>query len=65
VKGDLDFERLSQSIGNSGGVQYNEFLLRCSAPPLELTLFKDGRAIVKGTEDGGLARSLYSKIVGA
>jgi len=65
VKGDLDFERLSHSIGNSSGVQYNEFLLRCSSPPLELTLFKDGRAIVKGTEDGGIARSLYSKIVGA
>ena len=65
IKGDLDFQKLSRSIGNSGAVQYNEFLLRCSSPPFELTLFKDGRAIVKGTEDGGLARSLYSKIVGA
>jgi adenylyltransferase/sulfurtransferase len=65
VKSDLDFHKLSDSIGNSGAVQYNEFLLRCSSPPFELTLFKDGRAIVKGTEDGGLARSLYSKIVGA
>jgi len=64
VKSDLDFPRLSNSIGRSGIVQYNEFLLRCSSPPYELTLFKDGRAIVKGTEDPGLARSVYTKIVG-
>jgi adenylyltransferase/sulfurtransferase len=64
VKGDLDFSQLSTSIGSSGIVQYNEFLLRCSSPPYELTLFKDGRAIVKGTEDPGLARSVYTKIVG-
>lgn len=65
VKSDLDFQKLSTSIGDSGTVHYNEFLLRCSSPPFELTVFKDGRAIVKGTEDGGLARSFYSKIVGA
>lgn len=64
VRSDLDFSRLSESIGNSGKVQYNEFLLRCSSPPYELTLFKDGRAIVKGTEDAGLARSVYTKMVG-
>jgi molybdopterin-synthase adenylyltransferase len=64
VRSDLDFSRLSRSIGTSGIVQYNEFLLRCSTPPFELTLFKDGRAIVKGTEDPGVARSFYTKIVG-
>jgi len=64
VKGNLDFSEVSRSIGDSGVVQYNEFLLRCSAPPYELTVFKDGRAIVKGTEDAGLARSVYSKIIG-
>jgi adenylyltransferase/sulfurtransferase len=64
VKGDLNFSELSRSLGNSGIVQYNEFLLRCTAPPFELTLFKDGRAIVKGTEDAGVARSVYTKMVG-
>jgi len=48
-----------------GSVEFNEFLLRCSAPPYELTLFKDGRAIVKGTEEAGAARSVYSKMVGS
>ena len=64
VKGEIDFAKLSKSIAAFGTVQFNEFLLRCSAPPYELTLFKDGRAIVKSTEEAGLARSVYSKMVG-
>jgi molybdopterin/thiamine biosynthesis adenylyltransferase len=64
VKGDMDFERLSKSVP-AGAVQYNDFLMKCSTPPYELTLFKDGRAIVKGTEEASMARSVYSKIVGA
>ena len=64
VKGDIDFAQLSKSIEAFGPVQFNDFLLKCSAPPYELTLFKDGRAIVKGTEEAGLARSVYSKMVG-
>jgi molybdopterin-synthase adenylyltransferase len=65
VKGDIDFQQLSKSIAAFGSVQFNDFLLRCSAPPYELTLFKDGRAIVKGTEEAGTARSIYSKMVGS
>jgi len=64
VKGDMDFLKLSKSFP-AAGVQFNEFLMKCSAPPYELTLFKDGRAIVKGTEEAAMARSVYSKIVGA
>lgn len=64
VKGDLDFAVLSKSIAPSGAIQFNEFLLKCSIPPYELTIFKDGRAIVKGTEEPSTARSVYSKIVG-
>jgi molybdopterin-synthase adenylyltransferase len=64
VKGDLDLTALSQSMSAFGAIQYNEFLLKCSSPPYELTVFKDGRAIVKGTEEPSLARSLYSKMIG-
>ena len=31
----------------------------------ELTLFADGRAIIKGTNEASVARNLYSKYVGA
>ena len=64
VRGDIDFNALSKSISTFGPVQFNDFLLRCTAPPYELTLFKDGRAIVKGTEEASMARSVYSKMVG-
>ena len=64
VTGDINFEQLSKSISAFGPVQFNDFLLKCSSPPYELTLFKDGRAIVKGTEEAAAARSLYSKMVG-
>jgi adenylyltransferase/sulfurtransferase len=30
-----------------------------------MTIFPDGRAILKGTQDVGLARSLYAKYVGS
>jgi len=65
VKGDLDFETVSKSIAAFGTVQFNDFLLKCLSPPYELTLFKDGRAIVKGTEEASMARAVYSKMVGA
>lgn len=65
VKSDLNFAEISRTIPSSGDVQFNEFLLKCSAPPYEVTVFRDGRAIVKGTEEPGLARSVYSKLIGA
>lgn len=64
VKADLNLVELSKSIPASGAVQCNEFLLKCSSPPYEVTLFKDGRAIVRGTEEPSLARSVYSKLIG-
>ena len=64
VKGDLDLAALSKSVSTFGAVEFNEFLLKCSSPPYELTVFKDGRAIVKGTEEAALARSVYSKMIG-
>jgi adenylyltransferase/sulfurtransferase len=63
-KADIDFTSISKAISTFGPVEFNEFLLQCSAPPYKLTLFRDGRAIVRGTEEASLARSLYSKMVG-
>jgi len=46
-------------------VRANEFALRFSCPPYEMTVFPDGRAIIKGTTDIGVARSLYARYIGA
>ena len=46
-------------------VRSNDFLLRFRIPPYELTVFADGRAIVKGTQDPAVARSLYARYISA
>ena len=48
-----------------GEVRANQFALRFLASPYEMTVFPDGRAIVKGTSDTGVARSLYARYIGA
>jgi len=46
-------------------VRQNEFLLRFRVAPYEMTVFADGRAILKGTRDPAIARSLYARYIGA
>jgi molybdopterin/thiamine biosynthesis adenylyltransferase len=46
-------------------VRQNGFLLRFRIAPYEMTVFADGRAILKGTRDPAVARSLYARYIGA
>lgn len=46
-------------------VRQNEYLVRFVADENEVTVFRDGRAIIKGTDDVSLARSIYSRYVGS
>jgi adenylyltransferase/sulfurtransferase len=48
-----------------GKVRSNSMLLRFERGEYVLTLFADGRAIVQGTTDVALARSLYARFVGS
>jgi adenylyltransferase/sulfurtransferase len=62
----LDLLALGRRIAAVGSqVSHNEFLLRFSAPPYEVTVFNDGRAIIKGTRDPAVARSLYARYIGS
>ena len=61
----LDFAEMQQRLAPHGTVRYNEFVLKFYRDPYEITLFPDGRAIIKGTTDTGVARSLYARFVGA
>ncbi|MEZ5400076.1 MAG: ThiF family adenylyltransferase [Bryobacteraceae bacterium] len=61
----LDLAALAARLEPLGRVRSNEFALRFFADPYELTVFPDGRAIIKGTQDTGVARSLYARYVGA
>jgi adenylyltransferase/sulfurtransferase len=60
----IDLLELKARLEPLGEVRANEFALRFLAPPYEITVFPDGRAIVKGTSDTGIARSLYARYVG-
>ena len=60
----LNLADLRERLAKLGEVRANEFALRLFISPYDLTLFPDGRCIVKGTTDVGIARSLYSRYVG-
>ncbi|MDM8529551.1 ThiF family adenylyltransferase [Anaerolineales bacterium HSG25] len=45
-------------------IAQNEYLIRFAVDAYEITMFLNGRAIIKGTEDEGIARSLYAKYIG-
>ena len=60
----IDLAELKARLEPLGEVRANEFALRFIAAPYEFTVFEDGRAIVKGTDDPGLARSLYARYIG-
>jgi molybdopterin-synthase adenylyltransferase len=60
----LDLEALGRRLAPLGEARWNGFALRFVAPPHEMTIFPDGRAIIKGTQDPGVARSLYSRYIG-
>ena len=60
----LDLAKLAIDLSSLGIVKANEFLIRFEIDNYELSIFPDGRAIVKGTTDTGIARGLYSKYVG-
>lgn len=46
-------------------VRQNDFLIRFRVPPYEMTVFADGRTILKGSKDPAVARSLYARYLGA
>ena len=60
----LDLKELSNKLAALGDVKQNEYLVRFSTDGKEITVFPDGRAIIKGTDDVTEGRSLYAKYVG-
>jgi molybdopterin-synthase adenylyltransferase len=61
----VDLKALAARIGSISDVKQNEYLLRFTAGENEMTVFADGRAIIKGVDDIAVARSLYSRFVGS
>ena len=61
----VDLKILAAKLEGLAEIYCNPYLLRCRTESYEITVFTNGRAIVKGTEDAGQARSLYAKFIGS
>jgi molybdopterin-synthase adenylyltransferase len=61
----VDLGDLGRRLQSHGTVRHTDFILKFWKEPYEMTLFPDGRAIIKGTTDTALARSLYARYVGS
>ncbi len=64
----VDLDTLAARLPARGPVRVNEFMLIAELTDAnrdyEITVFRDGRTIVKGTDDAATARTLYAKYVG-
>jgi adenylyltransferase/sulfurtransferase len=61
----IDLDRFAEKLGHVGDLKQNEYLVRFASGEYELTVFSDARAIIKGTDDTAIARSLYARFVGS
>ena len=62
---EFDLGVLQSRLRRFGPVRANAYLLKCWLDPYELTVFPDGRAIIRGTQDPAVARGIYAKYLGA
>lgn len=60
----IDLNNLADKIKFLTWTEQNDFLLRFEIDDCEITVFPDSRAIIRGTEDIGLARRIYAKYIG-
>ena len=60
----LDFKELAHRFEKVGEVKFNPFMFQAKIDGYEFTIFPDGRAIIKGTNDPAQAKTIYSKYVG-
>jgi molybdopterin-synthase adenylyltransferase len=61
----VDFAEMRRRLEPHGKVNFNQLLLRFERGDYTLTVFADGRALVQGTTDVALARSLYARFIGS
>jgi molybdopterin-synthase adenylyltransferase len=61
----LNLMELKTRLEGCGQVRGNAALLRCALGSYEITVFADGRAVVKGTQNLSVALGIYAQYVGA
>ena len=61
----VDFAAMQRRLEPHGSVRHNSMLLRFERGEHTITLFADGRALVQGTTDVAVARTLYARFIGS
>ncbi|MZP28952.1 thiazole biosynthesis adenylyltransferase ThiF [Heliobacterium undosum] len=62
---ELDLEIMSERLSGAGKVEVTPYLLRFSSAEGEMVLFRDGRAMIRGTQDPVKAKAVYTRFTGA
>jgi adenylyltransferase/sulfurtransferase len=62
---EVNFDEMNSRLSPHGRVRFNDMVLKFWREAYEMTLFRDGRAIIKGTTDPAVARSLYARFIGS
>jgi molybdopterin/thiamine biosynthesis adenylyltransferase len=61
----VNLAEMAARLRPHGEVRHNGMLLQLRRGPHTITLFADGRALIQGTTDKALARSLYARFIGS
>ncbi|TWU45997.1 Molybdopterin-synthase adenylyltransferase [Novipirellula aureliae] len=61
----VDLNQMALRWQGQGEVQLTRFFVRLTLATLRLTLFRDGRAVIEGTDQSGEARAVYDRLVGS
>ena len=60
----INFATVAKRLECLGDVRFNDYMLKFKIDEYEITLFKDGRTIVFGTNDQIIAKNVYAKYIG-
>ncbi len=60
----MDLAQVAKRLRPSGSVSLNDYMMKLEVNGYELALFRDGRAIIRGTEDETEARAIYARYIG-
>jgi len=60
----VSFEDLAVRLNKVGTIDVHSMVLRLKLKEYEINIFRDGRAIIMGTDDKKIAKSLYAKYIG-
>jgi adenylyltransferase/sulfurtransferase len=61
----INLGAVAEKLSHLTDVKQNEYLVRFTADGNEITIFRDARAIISGTDNVSVARSLYARFVGS